>query len=122
MTLELPDVQDAYGRGRAEIKLPTFIGSRRKQRSYRKTSISLTMLKPLTVWITTNWKILKEMGVPNHLIFLPRNMYAGEEAMIRIGHGTTDWFKIRKEYNRAVYCHPAYLTYMQLYHVKCQPG
>ena len=115
MTLELPDVQDAFGRGRAEIKLPTFIGSRRKQRSYRKTSISLTMLKPLTVRITTNWKILKDMGVPNHLICLPRNMYAGEEAMIRTGHGTTDWFKIQKEYKRAVYCHPPYLTYMQSY-------
>ena len=94
VTLELPDVQDAFGRGKAEIKLPTFIGSRRKQRSYRKTSISLTMLKPFTVWVTTNWKILEALGVSNHLICFPRNVYAGEEAMIRTGHGTTDWFKI----------------------------
>ena len=58
----------------------------------------MTTLKPLTVWITTNWKILKEMGIPNHLTFLLRNLYAGQEATIRTGHGTVDWFQIRKEY------------------------
>ena len=60
----------------------------------RKTSTfaSLTKLKPLTVWITTNWKILKEMGIPDHLICLLRNLYAAQEATVRTGHGTTDWF------------------------------
>ena len=98
-----------------EIKLPTSAGSLKKQDSSRKTSISalLTMPKPLTVWITINWKILKEMGIPEHLICLLRNLYAGQEATVRTRHGTTDWFQTGKEYVKAVYCHPAYLTYMQ---------
>ena len=81
-----------------EIKLPTSTGSLKKQESSRKISLSvlLTMPKPLTVWITTNWKILKEMGIPDHLTCLLRNLYAGQEATVRTGHGTTDWFQIRK--------------------------
>ena len=59
------------------------------------------------------WKILKEMGIPDHLTCLMRNLYAGQEASVRTGHGTTDWFQIGKEYVKAVYCHPAYLTSMQ---------
>ena len=68
-------------------------GSSKKQESSRKTSISalLTMPKPLTVWITINWKILKEMGILVHLTCLLRNLYAGQEATVRTGHGTTDW-------------------------------
>jgi len=58
------------------------------------------------------WKILKEMGIPEHLICLLRNLYAGQEATVRTAHGTTDWFQIGKGV-KAVYCHPAYLTYMQ---------
>ena len=58
------------------------------------------------------WKILKEMGIPDHPICLLRNLYAGQEATVRTGHGTTDWFQT-KEYVKAVYCHPAYLTFMQ---------
>ena len=78
--------------------MPTFFESWRKQRSSRKTSTStsLTMLKLLTVWITANWKILKEVGIPYHLTCLLRNLYAGQEATVRTGHGTTDWFQIRK--------------------------
>ena len=81
-----------------EIKLPTSVGSSKKQESSRKTSDSalLTMPKPLTVWITTNWKILKEMGISDHLICLLRNLYAGQEATVRTGHGTTDRFQIGK--------------------------
>ena len=69
-----------------------------KQENSRKTSTSAlwTMLKPLTLWITTNWKILQEMGIPDHLTCLLRNPYAGQEATVRTGHGTTDWFQIRK--------------------------
>ena len=59
-------------------------------------SALLTMLKPLTVRITTNWKILKEMGIPHHLTCLLGNLYAGQEATVRTGHETTDWFQIRK--------------------------
>ena len=71
-----------------EIKLPTSAGSSKKQESSRKTSISalLTMPKPLTVWITINWKNLKEMGIPDHLTCLLRNLYAGQEAPVRTGH------------------------------------
>ena len=81
-----------------EIKMSTSARSWKKQGSSRKTStfVLLTMPKPLTVWITTKWKILKEMGIPDHLTCLLRNLYAGQEATARTGHGTTDWFHIRK--------------------------
>ena len=59
------------------------------------------------------WKILQEMGIPDHLTCLLRNLYAGQEATVTTGHGTTDWFKIGKEYTKAVYCHSAYLTSTQ---------
>ena len=59
-------------------------------------SALLTMLKPLTVWITTNWKILQVMGISDHLTCLLRNLYAGQEATVRTGHGTTDWFQVGK--------------------------
>ena len=80
-----------------EIKLPTSAGSLRKQQSSRKTSISalLTMPKPLTVWITINCGKFWEMGIPD-LTHLLRNLYAGQEATVRTGHGTTDWFQIGK--------------------------
>ena len=71
------------------------------------------MPKPLNVWLTTNWKILKEIGIPDQLTCLLRNLYAGQEATLRTGHGTTNWFQIEKIYIKAVYCHPAYLIYVQ---------
>ena len=55
------------------------------------------MPKPLTVWITTNWKILQVMGIPDHLTCLLRNLYAGQKATVRTRPGTTDWFQIGKE-------------------------
>ena len=75
-----------------EIKLSTSAGSWKKEESSRKTSISalLTMLKPLTVWITTNYGKFLGMGIPDLL----RNLYAGQEATVRTGHGKTDWFQI----------------------------
>ena len=81
-----------------EIKLSTSVGSLIKQESSRKTSISalLTMPKPLTMCITVNWKILEKMGIPDHLTYLLRNLYAGQEATVRTGYGTTDWFQIGK--------------------------
>ena len=81
-----------------EIKLPTSAGSLKKQESSRKTSISplLTVPKPLTVWVTITVEILKEMGIPDHLTCLLRNLYAGQEATVRTGHGATDWFQIGK--------------------------
>ena len=82
-----------------EIKLPTSAGSSKKQESSRKTYISalLSMSKPLTVWITVSCgKILQEMGIPDHLTCLLRNLYSGQEATVRTGHGTTDWFQLGK--------------------------
>src|SRR5574340_196241 len=81
-----------------EIKLPTSVGSLKKQESSRKTSISalLTTPKSLTVWIITNSGKLLEMGLPDHLSCHLRNLYAGQEATVRTGHGTTDWFQIGK--------------------------
>ena len=81
-----------------DIKLPTSTGSSKKEVSSRKTSISvlLIMPKPLTVWITINWKILKDTGIPDHLTCLLINLYAVQEATVRTGHGTTDWFQIGK--------------------------
>ena len=78
-----------------EIKLPTSVGSSKKQESSTKMSTSalLTTPKPLTVWITINCG-KKEMGIPDHLTCLWRNLYAGQEATVRNGHGTTDWFQI----------------------------
>ena len=92
-----------------EIKLLASVGSLKKQESSRKTSTSalLTTPKPLSVWIITNWKILQEMGIPDHLTCLLRNLYAGREATVRTGHGT-----LGKDYVKAVYGHPAYLIYM----------
>ena len=69
------------------------------------------MPNPLTVWITINWKILKEMGIPDHLTCLLGNLYAGQEATVRTGYGTIDWFPIEKRVHQAG--HPAYLTSMQ---------
>ena len=79
-----------------DIKLPPFPGSWRKQGNSRKTStsVSLTRLNLLTVWITTNWKVLKDMGIPNHLTCLLRDLYAGQDLTVRTRHGTTDWFQI----------------------------
>ena len=80
-----------------EIKLPTTAGSLKKQESSRKTSASalLTTPKPVTVWITTNCGKFLEMGIPDHLTCLLRNLYARQEAF-RTGQGTTDWFQIGK--------------------------
>ena len=77
-----------------EVKLPTSIGSSGMQESSRKTSTSvlLIMPKPLTVDHNKLWKILIEMGIPDHLTCFLRNMYVGQEAPVRNGHGTTDWF------------------------------
>ena len=93
MNLKLPDLQAWLEKAEEpEIKLPRFVLSWRKQGSSKETSISasLTTLKPLTV------DHYKEMGIPDHLTCLPRNLCAGQEATVRTGHGTNDWFQIEK--------------------------
>ena len=91
------------------------VGSKKKHEKSRITSTSalFTTPKPLTLWIKTNCKILKHMGIPDHLTWPLRNLCAGQEAKVRTGHGTMKQFQIGKENSKAVYCHPAYLTYMQ---------
>ena len=81
-----------------EFKMSTSTGSWIKEESARKTSSSalLTMPKPLTVWITTNCGKFFKIGIPDHLTCLLRNLYAGQEATVITGHGTTDWFQIGK--------------------------
>ena len=98
-----------------DIKLPTSAGSWKKQESSRKTSISalLTMPKSLTVWITINWKILKAMGILDHPTCLLRNLYADQEATVRTGHGTTDWFQIGKGVHQGCILSPCLFTYKQ---------
>ena len=71
------------------------------------------MPKPLTLWITTNCGKFLGMGISDHLTCLLRNLYAGQEATARAGHETTDCFQIGKEVAKAVYCHPAYVTYIK---------
>ena len=94
------------------IKLPTFTESWRKQGNSRKTSssASLTTLNPLTVWITT--KILKVKGVPDHLTCLLRNLYVGQEAIVRTEPRTTDSSVLGKEYIKDIFCNSACLAYM----------
>ena len=97
---ELPDVHAGFRKGRGtRDQIANIRWIIQKAREFQKnTSISalLTMPKPLTMWITINWKILKEMGIPDHLTCLLRNLYAGQEATVWTGHGTTDWFQIGK--------------------------
>ena len=99
MNHELSDIQAGFSKGRGtRDQISTIHWIIKKQENSKKPSISalLTMLKPLTVWITINWKILKEMGIPDHLTCLLTNLYAGQEATVRTGHGTTGLFQIGK--------------------------
>ena len=100
-----------------EIKLPTSAGLSKKQENSRKTSISalLTMPKHLTVWITRNWKILKEMGIPDHLTCLLRNLYTGQEATVRTAHGTKELFQIGKRVPQGCIMSPCLFTFYAEY-------
>ena len=103
-----------------EIKLPTSIGSSRKQESSRKTSISalLTTPNPLTVWIATNWKILQDTRIPDHLTWLLKNLYAGQEPIVRTGHGTTEWFRIEKGVHQGCILSPCLFNFYAEYIIR----
>ena len=73
------------------------------------------MPKPLTLWITINWKILKEMGIPDHLTCLLRNLYAGQEATVRTGPGTTDWFQVGKRVCQGCIVSPCFFNFYAEY-------
>ena len=96
---ELPDVQARFRKGRrTRDHIANKCWILEKEGNSRKISTSASLLMPKTDCVDHNklWKILQEMGVPNHLTCLLRNLYAGQEATVRTGHGTTDWFQIRK--------------------------
>ena len=96
-----------------EIKCQHLLGHRKSKRVLEKCLLLLLDYAKIFVWITTNWKIPKEMGIPDHLTCLLKNLYAGQEPTVRTGHGNMDWFQLGKEYAKAVFCHPAYLISMQ---------
>ena len=100
-----------------EIKLPTSVGLSKKQEGFQK-NIYFCFIDYAKAFDCVDhkklWKILQEMGMPDHLTCLLRNLYAGQEATVRTRHRTTDWFKISKgACQGCIYCHAAYLTSMQ---------
>ena len=114
---ELPDVQAGLRKGRGtRDQIANICWIMEKAREFQK-NIYFCFIDYAKAFDCVDhnklWKILKEMGIPDHLTCLLRNLYAGQEATVRTGHGATDWFQIGKGVCQAVYCHPAYLTYMQ---------
>ena len=94
---ELPDVQAGFRKGKEpEIKLPTSTGSLKKQEFQKNIYFCFIDYAKVFDCVDHNklWKILREMGIPDHLTCLLRNLYAGQEATVRTGHGRTDWFQI----------------------------
>ena len=117
MNHELPDVQAGFRKGKGtRDQIANICWIMEKARDFQK-NIYFCFIDYVKAFDCVDhnklWKILKEMGIPDHLTCLLRNLYAGEEATVRTGHGSTDCFQIGKEYVKAVYCHPAYLTSMQ---------
>ena len=117
MNCELPDVQAGFRKGRGtKDQIANIHWIIEKAREFQK-NIYFCFIDYAKAFDCVDhnklWKILKEMRIPDNLSCLLRNLYAGQEATVRTGHGTTDWFQIGKESVKAVYCHPAYLTYMQ---------
>ena len=98
MNWELADVEAGFRKGREpEIKLPTFVESSKKQREFQKNICFIDYAKAFDcVYHIKLWKILKDTGIPDHLTCLLRNLYSGQEATVRTGHGITDWFQIGK--------------------------
>ena len=116
MNRELPDVQAGFRKGgRTRDQITNIHWIMEKAREFQK-NIYFCFIDYAKAFdcVNHNWKILKEMGIPDHLTCLLRNLYAGQEATVRTEHGTTDWFQIGKGIHQGcIYCHPAYLTYMQ---------
>ena len=117
MNCELPDVQAGFRKGRGtRDQIANICWIIEKAREFQK-SIYFCFIDYAKAFDCVDHnklqKILQEMGIPHHLTFLLRNLYADQEATFRTGHGTPDWFKKEKEYIKAAYCHPTYLTYMQ---------
>ena len=117
MNQELPDVQARFRKDRGtRDQVANIHWIIEKAREFQK-NIYFCFIDYIKAFRCVDhnklWKILTEMGIPDQLTCLPRNLYAGQEARVRTGHGTTDFSKLGKEYLKAIYCHPAYLTCMQ---------
>ena len=114
MNCELPGVQAGFRKGRGtRDQIANIHWIIENVREFQKNVYFCFIdYAKAFVWITKNWKILEEMRIPDHLTCLLRNLYASQEATVTTGHGT-DWFQIGKEVRQGLYCHPAYLTYMQ---------
>ena len=113
---EPPDIQAGFRKGRhTKDQIANIHWVIEKGREFQKNIYCFIDYAKAIDCMNHNklWKILGEMGTPDHLTCLLRNLYAGQEAPARTGHGTTDWFQTEKEYVRAVYCHPVYLTSVQ---------
>ena len=114
---ELPDVQAGFRKGRGtRDQIANICWISKKAREFQKNIYFcfIDYAKAFDyVGHNKMWKILKEMGIPDHLTCLLRNLYADQEATVRTGHGTTDWFQLGKEYNQGCIFSPCYLTYMQ---------
>ena len=117
MNQELPDVQAGFRKGRGiRDQIPNNCWITEKARKVQ-ANIYFCFIDYAKAFDCVDhnklWKILKDMQIPDHFICLLRNLYAGQEATVGTRYGTTDWFQLGKEYVKAVYCHPGYLTYMQ---------
>ena len=117
MNHELTDVEAAFGKGRGtrhQIANIHWIIEKARELQKNIYFCFIDYAKAFDCWDHNKlWKILKDMGIPDHLTWLLRNLYAGQEAMVRTGHGTTDWFQIRKEVYQGFILSPCLFNYMQ---------
>ena len=115
MNQELADVQAGFRKGRGtRDQIINICWIIEKAREFQKNICFVDYVKAFDcVDHSKLWKILREMEIPDHLTCLLRNLYAGQEATVRTGPGTMEWSRLGKEYVKAIYCHPAYLTSMQ---------
>ena len=117
MNHEFPDVQAGFRKGRGtRDQIANIHWIMEKAKEFQK-NIYFCFIDYAKAFDCVDhnklWKILQEMGIPEHLTCLLRNLYAGQEATVRTGHGTTDWFQIGKEVHQGYILSPAYLTYIQ---------
>ena len=117
---ELPDVQAGFRKGKGTgDQIANIYWIIEKAREFQKNVyFCFINYAKAFVWITTNWKILQEMRIPSHLTCLLRNLYAGQEATVRTGHGTIDWFKIRKGVCQGCILSPSLFNICKVCHVK----
>ena len=128
MNWKLPNIQAGFRKGRGtKDQIVNFCGIIEKAREFQK-NIYFCFIDYAKAFDCVDhnklWKILKQMGIPDHLTCLLRNLYAGQEATVRTGHGTMDWFQTGKEYVKAVYITytPCLYNICRVHHAKCQTG